>query len=80
MAFSFYGCRIAKNARAAGGADRQVKQSVRDVTELLQLARIKALCRSDPVMPVTPVTDLLTEIAVAGEFQPGSEAILKQER
>jgi len=38
MAFSFYGCRIAKNARAAGGADRQVKQSVRDVTALLHLA------------------------------------------
>jgi hypothetical protein len=38
MAFSFYGCRIAKNARAAGGADREVQQSVRDVTALLHLA------------------------------------------
>jgi len=76
MAFSFFGCRIAKNVRATGGADRQVKQSVRDVTGLLQLARINALCWSDPV---TPVTDLLVEIAVGGEFQPGNEAILKQE-
>jgi hypothetical protein len=41
------------------------------------VSRINALCCSDPV---TPVTDLLIEIAVAGEFQPGSEAILKQER
>jgi hypothetical protein len=77
MAFSFYGCRIAKNACAAGGADRQVQQSVRDVTGLLQLARINALCCSDPVVPVK---DFRAEIAVAGEFQPGSEAILKQER
>jgi len=79
MAFSFYGCRIAKNVRAAGGADRQVQQSVRGVTGLLQLARINALCWSDPVTPVTPVTDLLVEIAVVGVFQPGNEAILKQE-
>jgi hypothetical protein len=37
---------------------------------------INALCWSDPV---TPVTDLSIEIAVAGEFQPCNEAIPKQE-
>jgi len=38
MAFSFYGCRIAKNAREAVRADREVQQSVKGVTGLLQLA------------------------------------------
>jgi len=46
---------------------------------LLQLARINALCWFDPVTPVTPVTNLLTEIAVVGEFRHRNEAIPKQE-
>jgi len=76
MAFSFYGCRVAKNVRAAGSADLQVQQSVRDVTGLLQLPRINVLCWFDPVMPVT---EFRAEITVVGEFQPGNEAILKRE-
>jgi len=77
MAFSFYGCRIARNVRAAVRADREVQQSVRDVTGLLQLARINALCCSDPVMPAN---DFQAEIAVVGEFQPGTEGGPEQER
>jgi hypothetical protein len=93
MAFSFQGCRIAKNVPAAVSADREVQQSVRVVTALLQLPRINALCRSDPVLPVPPVppvppvvtvvtvvTDFSIDIAVVGEFRPRNQAVPGRER